>query len=195
MSFTNKFHVVKGVLDQNYAMAFMPMFENAGIRVFEVRTVNEAVNSENYQNLMMKMMVKGIKFPGSGNLGANGKTVDSELVKELLSLQVQHKSKSMIKVFVPPGRGHDDLSDALVGAVKLASEYMEGGKGSSKIPAVSKGASLGGRSSQAAMLNRFDLKRPTNGMIYQSGRGLGYGSSMNGLQPTFFDPNKGRGRR
>ena len=195
MSFTNKFHVVKGVLDQNYAMAFMPMFENAGIRVFEVRTVNEAVNSENYQNLMMKMMVKGIKFPGSGNLDANGKTVDSELVKELLSLQVQHKSKSMIKVFVPPGRGHDDLSDALVGAVKLASEYMEGGKGSSKIPAVSKGASLGGRSSQAAMLNRFDLKRPTNGMIYQSGRGLGYGSSMNGLQPTFFDPNKGRGRR
>lgn len=171
-----KYNIHKGLLDQYYAMAVVPILHRKKLKQIEDVHFSDTKNSEIYQNLMAKFMTRSIVLPGSGKLDERGEPEDSELVTELLKLQVQQKSKYVIKVFIPSGNDrHDDLSDALARSVKLATDYIEkGGKGS-KVPTVSRG-----RASRRALsrnMQKMDLKRPSQGMIYKFG--------MNGTDPRF----------
>lgn len=186
--YTTRFNVVKGMLDQHYDMAFKPLLRRKGVTCFESRKFDETMNSNIYHNMMTMFMTNRVRFPESGNLDELGRMKDSPLVEELLTLQVKQKSKYLIKVSAPSGK-HDDMSDALSRAIQLATEYLEKGGSSSKLPAVSRGSAGGNRSRVRKEMTRMDLKRPTSGMIYKSGLG---GGRYGGLGPTFLDPG-GRG--
>jgi len=173
------YNIHAGLLDQYYAMSVLPILKRKGILTMQDRHFNDTLNSEIYQNLMAKFMTRGIRLPASGVTGPNGKPEDSELVQELLKLQVLQKSKYVIKVFMPEGKDrHDDLSDALARSVKLASEYITGGGKGSKVPRTSKGRQ--GHMALSKNLRRMDLNRPSTGMIYKSGGGRynGFGGGM-----------------
>jgi hypothetical protein len=124
-----KFNVVKGLMDQHYGMAIIPYLEQRGYKQFEARHFNDTRNSEIFQNLLSKMMANKLRLPeGEEAPGKNDK--DTELVKEILSLQSVQKSKYLIKVFAPDRDGcHDDLSDGLARCVLVATEYLDKGYG------------------------------------------------------------------
>jgi hypothetical protein len=164
------FNIHKGLLDQYYKMSVEPLLKNRRLTQVECRHFNDALNSDVYQNLMSRLVSKGIRLPGSGQVDNKGVPKDTPLVEELLQLQVIHKSKYMIKVFVPDGNGrHDDKSDAFARAVKLACEYIEaGGIGAKKNENT---LAVRARSAARAAANLFsrDTKRPQGSMIYKSG--------------------------
>lgn len=172
VSFTKKFNIARGLMDQYYSMAIMPLLKAQNVHNLEARHFTDAINSEVYNNAMAKFMIRGVKLPGSHKFDEKGNEIDSELVTELLKLQAVQKSKYTLKVFAPEGKdSHDDLSDAYVRAIKIATEYLEGGGSHKVIPTTSKGKGLARRSASQAM-RRMELNRPTRGMIYKS--------SMNG---------------
>jgi hypothetical protein len=186
ISFTQKFHVVKGLLDQYYGMAFMPLITAKNVNMIEARTFTDVLNNTVYQTLMAKFMTGAIRLPESTELDNLGRPKDTSIVTELLTLQAIHKSKHMLKVKAPEGK-HDDQSDALARAVMLAVEYIDKGGSSGKVAAVSSSSGIGARSRLRKDMARMDVKRPTPGMIYKSGLGGRYGG-MGGLGPTFMDP-------
>ena len=165
----NKFNIHKGLLDQYYKMSVEPLLKNRNLTQIECRHFNDSLNSDVYHNLMSRLVSKGLRLPGTGKVDAKGNPVDSPLVEEMLQLQVIHKSKYMIKVFVPEGNGrHDDKSDALARAVKLACEYIEaGGIGAKKKAG---GHSVGRSIARAqARMAAMDTKRPHGSSMYRTG--------------------------
>lgn len=169
----SRFNIHEGLQDQYYHMSIMPLLKNKGLTQIKYREFNDKLNSDVYQNLMAKLVSKGVRIPGTGEVDAQNKPVRLDLVKELLKLQVINKSKYIIKVFMPDVKdAHDDLSDAFARAVFVASEYMA--KGGSIGSAGQVGSRRAATSNMAraraeARLRSFDLKRPRGGMIYKSG--------------------------
>jgi hypothetical protein len=135
ISYTQKFNIVKGVMDQFYGMAIVPYLKQRGLRQFEFRDFNDSSNSLLYQNLMANLMTSNMRIPEGDKKEVDGKIVySSELIDELLSLQAEHKSKYLIKVQAPDREGaHDDLSDALARSVLAGTEYKDKGYGSGKL--------------------------------------------------------------
>lgn len=176
-----KYYIQKGILDQYYSLSVLPAIKRKNITNIEDRFFNDTKNSEVYQNLMAKFVTKSISLPDAGGKLPDGRPKNSDLVDELLGLQMIQKSKYVIKVFTPEGKDkHDDLSDALARAVKAASEYLEsGGRSAGSAPR------LAGNRSTLNMLNkrmlRQELKRPSTGMIYKS-QGMRYGGGL-GMGP------------
>jgi len=165
--YTTKFNVVKGLMDQHYGMAIIPSLEKKGLKQFESRHFNDTRNSEIYQNLLSKMMANKLRMP-EGEQAPGKDDKDTELVKELLSLQSVQKSKYLIKVFAPDRDGcHDDLSDGLSRCVLVATEYLDKGYGGHR-------SSGGGRAPRhrhvspiKEALKKADLNRST----YRGGAG------------------------
>lgn len=128
--FTKKYYIARGLMDQYYQRAVLPILERKGLKQFEYRHFTEGLNSQVYQTLLTTMISKEIRFPGNDGKTAptNAAIPDTELVAELLSLQAEQKSKLVVDVHAPQRKGmHDDLSDALARMVTLATENR--GKG------------------------------------------------------------------
>jgi hypothetical protein len=127
--FTQKFYIIKGLMDQWYGMAIVPLLEGKGLKQFEYREFNENTNSTVFQNLLTHFISQTIRFPDVDKVMSN-KVGDTELIAEILSLQAHQKSKYIIAVAAPERDGaHDDLSSALSRAVLLASDYKNKGYG------------------------------------------------------------------
>jgi len=128
-TFTNKFFLVKAIMDQYYGMAMLPFLHRKGLKYFDVQHMSRDFNSRVYQNLMSKMLDSSLRIPEGDLKEVDGKTTkDSDLVRELLRLKATHHSKYIISVEAPDVKdAHDDLSDAYARAVYLATEYLAKG--------------------------------------------------------------------
>lgn len=132
--YTKKFFIVKGIMDQYFGMAIVPLLNDKSIKQIEAVHMGREFNSRVYQNLMSKMLDAGLRIPeGEERLVQGKKTKDLELVTEMLSLQAIRHSKYLITVEAPDVKdGHDDMSDAFGRAVYLATDYLSSGGGISK---------------------------------------------------------------
>jgi len=184
--YTKKFYILKGLMDQYYGMSIIPILHKKKLRQFEFRSFTDILNSLAYQTAMTTFISKEIKLPEIDNnrtikvVGDLEEEADTELVRELLSLQAEQKSKYLIKVSAKEG-GHDDLSDSFVRMVLLASEYRN--KGFTE-------RSTGSSSPQGAVSNarqmrrreriKAGLNRPSGQYMstMQSRRTIGYSSPI-----------------
>jgi hypothetical protein len=129
-TFPDRFHIVGGMMDHHYGMSIIPYLERKGFRQFESVQINDTKNSEHFQCLMAQLVGNHIMLPEGPMNSRTNRPDDSELVKELLSLQATQRSKHVISVEAPQREGcHDDLSDALVLAVWQAVQHMNKGFG------------------------------------------------------------------
>jgi len=132
-SFMKKFFIVKGMMDQYYGLAMLPVLHKKGHKQIDVRQCSRDFNSRVYQNLMAKMLDASLRIPEGPERVVDGKkTKDIDLILEMLKLKAHSFSKYIISVAAPDIKdAHDDLSDAYARSVFLATEYLSGGGGSS----------------------------------------------------------------
>ena len=148
LSFTTKFHIVKGVMDRYHIYSFLSKFQEKNVKYIDGVTTDRGYNSSIYQNLMSKMLDGTLRIPEGEEREEDGKkTKDIPLVSEMLRLRATLHNKYMISVEAPDIKGmHDDLSDAFARSVFLATEFLNnGGAGKSSGNAVA-GASKSGSS-------------------------------------------------
>jgi len=125
-SYSERFFIVKGMLDQYGGLFLKPLLDEKGLKQIEVVPSSRESNSRVYQNLMSKMLDASLRIPeGDEKVIEGQKTTDSDLIRELLRLKATNHSKYLISVEAPEGKGsHDDLSDAFARAVFLATDYL-----------------------------------------------------------------------
>jgi phage terminase large subunit-like protein len=101
------FPIKSGWFDQYNGYALHEIMMSIGMKQFHMEQVTDTLNSGIYQ-LVKTLYIDGmIEFYN-----------DELLIKEMLSLEAEKKSRNQVKVRAPNKRGsHDDLSDAVVRAV------------------------------------------------------------------------------
>ena len=162
-SYTKKFYIAKGLMDQYYGLSIVPLLHKKGQKQFEFRQFSDIMNSQMYQTFMTCMISNELRLPdGDAAHTKEGVENDSELVTELLTLQAEQKSKYLIKVSAPERKGmHDDMSDSTSRAIFLANEYR--GKGFGHGSALSGGKSVRSiRLGNRAESIRASLNRPSS---------------------------------
>lgn len=124
IALTRKYRIHKGMFDQEQGYALEHLLRRAGIKNVEMTRMTEALNSDMYNKFKSLMYDRTIRLfdhpiqPGHQH---------AEYVEQLLELQAEYKSKFKVKVFAPKRAGaHDDMADALVRMVWLASESLSG---------------------------------------------------------------------
>lgn len=163
-SFTNKFYIAKGLLDQYYDMTMGPKLHKLGLKQFEAKHFNDSLNSSVYQMLLSCMLSKLLRIPeGEETIVKGIRSTDSELVTELLTLQAQQKSKYIIKVEAPDREGeHDDLSDSLARMVYIAHEYKNKSFTHNLVGSGAVGHLRMARMMRRTELNKLGLNRPSS---------------------------------
>lgn len=128
-TYMNKFFIVKGMMDQYYGLAMIPILHNKGHKQIQAYHCSRDFNSKVYQNLMAKMLGADLRIPEGPERVVDGKkTTDIDLIIEMLRLRATSHSKYIITVKAPDIKGaHDDLSDAYSRSIFLATEYISGG--------------------------------------------------------------------
>ena len=166
-SFTEKYNIVGGLTDHFMGPQLESYMMRKGFKQFRYEQMTQGFNSQLYQDLMTNIISGNLRFPEGPVSPHTGQPGDSDLVKELLSLQATHKNKYQVSVHAPDREGcHDDLCDALALAVHLAYEYINKGHGTSITASTGRvGAmvSAGYRSRAAAELRRMENKRSPYG--------------------------------
>ena len=121
---TNNFYVVQGLLDQHNGVLVHQNLHKLGLKQFEMVYHTRQFNSQLYQNFMMMSIDRKIKLYNE----KPDEHRDSDLIDELLKLQIVQLSKNIIKVESPKLAGHfDDRSDAIMRSIWLASEAIRNG--------------------------------------------------------------------
>lgn len=130
-SYADKFYIVKGIMDQYYGLAIVPVLQEKGFKQVQAIQVSRDFSSRVYQNLMSRMLDASLRIPeGEERIVDGKKTKDLTLVTEMLRLRAVSHSKYLITVKAPDVKNmHDDESDAYSRAVYLASEYLATGGG------------------------------------------------------------------
>jgi hypothetical protein len=169
-TFTEKFYILRALMDQFYEMSIVAHLHKNGYKQFEARHFNDQLNSSVYQVLMTDFISSAIRLPeGEVRQLEGSKEKDSELVTELLTLQAEQKSKYMIKVSAPERKGeHDDLSDSLARMVFIAHEYKSKAYSSSITP-VSNGLIRASKIMRRSEMMKASLNRPSSGRYGMSG--------------------------
>lgn len=175
-SYSDKFFIVKGIMDQYLGLALVPMLHDKGFLQVEVKPMTRETNSQIYQNLMSKMLDATLRIPEGEPRMIDGKKVsDTPLIQELLSLQATSYSKYMISVEAPQTKGaHDDLSDAFARSVFLATEYLGVGGGINK--SMTTEVTSGSRTTYRKYMlkqkhNAMYTNRPSSGVMLTAGLG------------------------
>jgi len=126
--YTKRFYIVKGLMDQYYGFSVLPLLHKKGLKQFEYRQFTDVLNSNTYQNLLTTFISSYLRMPEGKPTPEEPNNKDSELVKEILQLQAEQRSKYIIKVHAPERKGcHDDASDGFARMVLLATEYKNKG--------------------------------------------------------------------
>jgi len=120
----NKFYIVKGLIDQHNGVLAVQNLMKRGLSQFDMVYHTRTFNSDLYQNFMMLVIDKKLRLYND----VKDPYSDSELIEELLKLQVKQYSRHTIEVEAPKITGaHDDRADALVRSVWLATEALRNG--------------------------------------------------------------------
>jgi intein/homing endonuclease len=155
-SHAKRFYIAKGLFDQYYNLTMEPKLHKLGLRQFEAKYFNDSLNSIVYQMLLSCLLSRTLRLPEGEEVVIRGnKTNDSELVREILSLQAQQKSKYIIRVEAPQREDeHDDLSDSLARMVYIAHEYKN-----KSITYNITGSSAAGHLRMARMLRKTEMSK------------------------------------
>jgi len=178
--FTKRFFIVRGLMDQYYGFSIQPLLIKKGLRQIEYRHFHESLNSYVYQNLLSLFISSELRLPEGDPIMVGEKVEkDSVLIRELLSLQAEQKSKYIIRVHHPDRKGmHNDLSDALSRAALVATEYRNKGYSTGTTASSGSGATVTMRAqrmrSHSEMI-KAQLNRPSGsfrGRTGRTGRGM-----------------------
>jgi hypothetical protein len=129
-----KFFIVKGVFDQYGGNIFEQELHKRGLKQFEFRYFTPANSSDAFRDAKMLMYNKQLALydfplPEMSSIESD-KRLHSPLITELLELQATAVGKGMLSVEAPSVAGkHDDVSDALIRSLMLASEYVRANPG------------------------------------------------------------------
>jgi hypothetical protein len=133
LSFTKRFYIVEGIFDQWAGIPFQQALEKRGLKQLTSVNMTKQITSQMFQNFKDMMWDKKLRLYNSSNPVEEG---HEPYIMELLELQQTVHSKHLITVEAPQTQGkHDDMSDALVRMVWLASNnvgktrYFASGKG------------------------------------------------------------------
>ncbi|MDB4330307.1 hypothetical protein N9948_01150 [bacterium] len=119
-----QFYTVQGLLDQHNGVMVHQNLSKLGLKQFDMVYHTRNFNSKLYQNFMMLCIDKKLKLYNE----KPDEYRDSDLIEEILKLQVSQFSKNIIKVEAPKLKGHyDDRSDAIMRSIWLASEAIRNG--------------------------------------------------------------------
>ena len=120
----SKFYIVKGLVDQHNGQLAVQNLAKKGMSQFDLIYHTRNFNSELYQTFMMLVIDKKLRLYNE----ITQPNVDSEMIDELLKLQVKQYSRNVIEVEAPKVKGaHDDRSDAIMRSVWLASDAIRTG--------------------------------------------------------------------
>jgi hypothetical protein len=125
----SRFFIIKGVIDQYAGHIFEQSLHKRNLTQFEMRNFSVADSSQAFMNTKMMMYAKQLALydyplPDSPNIDMATK-LHSPLIQEMLELQATSGGKNIMIVEAPQVSGkHDDMSDAYVRSVLLASEYI-----------------------------------------------------------------------
>jgi hypothetical protein len=167
-SFAGKFYIARGLMDQYYGMTMVPLLHKKGLKQFEYRQFTDQLNSNVYQVLLSDFISNMLRLPeGPVIMVGDAKMNDSELVKEILSLQAEQKSKYMIRVFAPDRKGeHDDLSDSFARMAYVAHEYQSKGLTSpTPVSGVTVNSMKAAKIMRRSEMIRASLNRPSSRML------------------------------
>ena len=173
LTFTDKFYIQKALLDQYYGMTIVPYLHNKGKKQFEYRQFTDQLNSSVYQVLMTDLISSAVRLPeGETRQFTGDKDNDSDLVKEMLTLQAEQRSKYLISVFAPERKGeHDDMSDSLARMVYLAHEHKSKSY-STAMNSVTTGMIRAARMIRKSEMVKASLNRPSSGRMGMVGNRL-----------------------
>ena len=122
---TRRFKIQEGIFDQWSGVPFEQALVKLGLKQFKSLEIRKELASEMYQGFKDVLWNKGIILY---NDPVQGDEEFCEYISELLTLQSHYHTKHVITVEAPRIDGkHDDLSDALVRAVYLASKKVVSG--------------------------------------------------------------------
>ncbi len=124
-----RFYIVQGVLDQWAGPIIENEIHKRGLKQFELRLFTASESSQAFQTAKTLMYTKQLgvyDYPleDTSPLSAE-KKLHSPIIQELLELQATSGGKNITLVEAPqvPGK-HDDVSDAFIRSILLASEYI-----------------------------------------------------------------------
>lgn len=121
---TKRFYIVGGLLDQHNGVLVHQNLTKMGLSQFDMVYHTRNFNSKLYQNFMMMCIDRKLRL-----YNEKDGTKDSDLIEEILQLQVTQYSKNIINVEAPKLKGHyDDRSDAIMRSIWLASEALRSGQ-------------------------------------------------------------------
>lgn len=122
LSISKKFYIAEGIFDQFYGIAMEQALHKRGLKQMKSLSFTRQLSSDVYQNFKNQMYDKKLllfDWPIAPN------EAHSAHIQELTELQAEHISKYVIKVEAPKLEGkHDDLSDALVRMVWVATQSI-----------------------------------------------------------------------
>jgi len=124
---SRKFFIVKGLFDQWAGPIFEQKLHKRGLTQFEMRKFAPAEASAAYQTTKMLMYTRQLGlYNHPSRVDENNIQIHSPFIKEFLELQASSGGKNITVVEAPnvPGK-HDDVPDAVVRSVLLASEYIK----------------------------------------------------------------------
>jgi len=126
---SSRFFIIGGIFDQWAGHVFEQELHKRGLTQFEMRNFSASESSQVYQTA--KMLMFSNKFalydhPVPDSITSDTATkLHSPLISEMLELQATSGGKNITVVEAPKVAGkHDDMSDAVVRSIYLASEYV-----------------------------------------------------------------------
>lgn len=173
-SFTSKYYIARGLMDQYYGMTIVPQLRKKGFKQFEYRQFTDGLNSSVYQMFLSCLLSRTLRIPEGESTFVNGvETNDSILIKEILSLQAEQRSKYIIKVHAPERKGeHDDLSDSTARMVFIAHEYKNKSFTHNLAGTASSSRVRMARMLRKSELSKVRLNRPSSSYMGRMGHGM-----------------------
>jgi len=127
---SQRFYLVNGMFDQWAGLPLEQALEDRGLTQIRAEHFTAPLSSRiyrNFYNMMQERRVVLYDWPRP--VDEHGIEQHCPYIAEMLTLQAEHKSKYVTVVEAPPGRdNHDDLSDAVVRMVWLASQSIGEGR-------------------------------------------------------------------
>lgn len=122
LEFTKRFYIVEGIFDQWAGIPFQQALEKRGLKQLTSQNMTKQLTSQMFQNFKDMMWDQKLKLYDNENPVEKG---HAPYIQELLELQQKVHSKHLITVEAPQTAGkHDDMSDALVRMIWLASNNV-----------------------------------------------------------------------
>lgn len=143
---SRQFFIAHGVFDQHCGLPFEQAVAKRGLTQLKMQHFTDVLNSDafkNFKDLMWNKQLVLYDWP------IPDKQEHCDYIEELCELQAEYKTKNIVKVHKPNVEGKsDDMSDALVRMIWLASQHMASPK---YITGTHSGGGFGGPRSYAGI--------------------------------------------